>query len=75
MTDGKTTLQELIEALQIFAKYPHEKYSTGAGHDVFYVNVDPKIVSDEDKIKLEELGFFTGEQADDEDWFYTYHHA
>ena len=50
-------LKNLIEALQIFSKYTEEEYCYGAEHDEFYVWVDPEIVSDEDKARLEELDF------------------
>ncbi len=50
-------MKELIEALQIFLKYADETYPTHCEHDILYILVNPVVVSDEDKIKLEELGF------------------
>ncbi|MFA5132550.1 MAG: hypothetical protein WC444_04510 [Candidatus Paceibacterota bacterium] len=53
----------LIEALNIFKKYAinehgeEKSYVTSAEHDVIYVNVDPENVRDEDKKRLEELGW------------------
>lgn len=51
-------MNDLIKALQIFMKYIGDvKYPTSCEHDVFYVQVDPAIVSDEDICELENLGF------------------
>jgi len=54
---SKKGLGELIEALQIFSKYTDKSYCYGAEHDEFYVWVEPELVSDEDKVRLEEIGF------------------
>lgn len=50
-------MDDLIEALHIFRKYgnPHSPFS--CEHDTLYVQVEAKHVSQEDKDKLEELGF------------------
>ena len=50
-------MKELIEALQIFLKYGNPKFPTHCEHDELYVRIESNLVSDEDKIKLEELGF------------------
>jgi hypothetical protein len=50
-------LSKLIEAFQIFLKYGDISYPTHCEHDVLTVCVDPEKVSDEDKQKLDELGF------------------
>lgn len=52
-------MRDLIEALQIFMKYcGNVSYPTTCDHDMLFVNcVSPDEVSDEDKIKLETLGF------------------
>ena len=50
-------MNDLIKALQIFAKYTDAKYPTSCEHDIFYVQVSPDDVSDEDKAELEKLGF------------------
>lgn len=59
-------MEDLIKALLIFQKYikPDDlayKYPTSCEHDKFYVNVNPDIVSVEDKTTLYELGFFPNE--------------
>ena len=51
-------MHDLLEAIQIFAKYTDEKYPTWCEHDVFHVCVDPAKVSEEDIKRLNELGFF-----------------
>lgn len=49
---------DLIEALQIFSKYCIAVWPTHCEHDELYVNVDPQYVSEEDKTKLDKLGFY-----------------
>lgn len=51
-------MEKLIQALQIFLKYGNPNFPTHCEHDVLYVMIDPSLVSDEDKAKLDELGFF-----------------
>ena len=63
-------MEDLIKALSIFIKYSQEKYPTHCEHDVMYVRISPKNVSEEDCKDLESLGFI----ADlDEDCFYSFH--
>jgi len=62
MTEGKNTLEDLIEALQILKKYGNPKYPTHCEHDIMHICIDPEQVSDEDKAKLDELGFFEDEE-------------
>jgi hypothetical protein len=54
-------MDNLIEALTIFKKYLvvgyHQTYPTACEHDVLIVNVNPDLVSSEDKKRLEELDF------------------
>lgn len=50
-------MEDLIKALQIFLKYGNKNYPTFCEHDILYVDVDPSVVSDEDKKVLDELGF------------------
>ena len=57
-------MEDLIKALQIFLKYENKMYPTYCEHDVLYVDIDPSIVSDEDKETLDELGFFVDEEND-----------
>lgn len=55
-------LDALIAALQIFRKYGNPRYPTNCEHDTLYiVGVDPDQVSDEDKARLDELGFIVDE--------------
>lgn len=56
-------MKDLIEALQIFLKYENKKYPTNCSHDVLFVDVDPKLVSDEDKLNLYKLGFFVSDDG------------
>ena len=50
-------MKDLIEALQIFLKYGNPVYPTHCEHDALYVMIDPGLVSEEDKAKLDELGY------------------
>lgn len=59
-------MEDLIKALLIFQKYIKPdalayKYPTSCEHEEFYVNVNPDIVSVEDKVTLYKLGFFPSE--------------
>lgn len=55
-------MQNLILALQIFLNYGNPDYPTHCEHDVMWIcGIDPDQVSDEDKAKLNELGFFVDE--------------
>lgn len=55
-------MDELIKALQIFLKYGNPDYPTHCEHDELTIMIDPVIVSEEDKIKLEQLGFEVSEE-------------
>lgn len=62
-------MKDLIEALTIFLRYVEEgsyeaNYPTNCSHDTLWVNVDPSLVSDKDKKRLDELGFFVSEEDD-----------
>ena len=51
-------MNDLIEALQIFAKYiPNEKYPTWCEHDALHVSCNSEMVSDNDKMILASLSF------------------
>lgn len=50
-------MKDLIKALQIFLKYSNEKWPTQCKNDILRVYVDPNVVSEKDRIKLEELTF------------------
>ena len=56
-------MKKLIEALQIFLKYGDINFPTHCEHDMLHVMVHPEAVSDEDKEKLDELGFFVHEES------------
>lgn len=53
-------MDKLIEALQIFLKYDNPTRPTHCEHDILLVMIDPNKVSEEDKERLDELGFFVG---------------
>lgn len=65
-------MDDLIKALLLFQKYikPEDwayKYPTACEHDELCVNVNPDIVSIEDKKTLYALGFFPSEYDGDND--------
>lgn len=51
-------MDDLIEALVLLRNYGSPELPTNCGHDVLYVNVDASLVSEEDKARLDRLGFF-----------------
>lgn len=55
-------MRDLIEALTILSKYTDAEYPTHCEHDELTVCVDPAKVSDVDKARLDELGFFVSEE-------------
>ena len=62
-------MNDLIEAFTIFAKYSEEKRPLHCERDMLCVGVDPKEVSREDKIRLNDLGFL----CDGSSWcFYSF---
>lgn len=58
-------IEQLIEAMQIFAKYVGDSFPTNCEHDTLVVCVTPSEVSEEDRTRLAELGF--SPDADDID--------
>lgn len=57
-------MSDLIEALTIFAKYQNPRNPTHCEHDVLRIMaVSQEEVSVEDVKRLEELGFFWGEEC------------
>ena len=50
-------MKNLIKALTILSKYTDSEYVTSCEHDMLYVHIDPRLVSDEDLNKLGLLGF------------------
>lgn len=57
-------MQNLIEALQIFLKYGNPDYPTSCEHDALFVNIDPRLVSEEDIQWLSALGFYPDRVAE-----------
>lgn len=55
-------MEQLIQALQIFLKYGNPNNPTHCEHDEMTIcGISPEDVSDEDKKKLDELGFFVSD--------------
>lgn len=66
-------MKDLIEALQIFLKYKNPRWPTHCEHDVLYImEVTADEVSEEDKIRLNELGFHFSEDAGGEPGWQSY---
>jgi hypothetical protein len=55
-------VNDLIEALTIFAKYTSAAHPTCCEHDELYVLVDPTTVTAEDRVRLDALGFVAQER-------------
>lgn len=56
-------MSDLIEALQILLKYGNPKKPTHCEHDILIIGgIDSLVVSEEDKEKLDKLGFFTSNE-------------
>ena len=53
-------MSDLIAALTILLKYGDKRRPTHCEHDVMIVDIQPDLVSLEDKAKLNELGFEHG---------------
>lgn len=64
MGKEKTPIQELLEAVQIFAKYDDGQYPINAAHDEIRFYVDPEKVTEADVITLSELGFDVDDEYD-----------
>lgn len=65
-TPGKG-LDGLIEALLIFRKYGNPGWPTHCEHDVLTIcGINPDEVSETDKERLDDLGFFVGSEYGDE---------
>jgi len=59
-------MSDLIKALQIFLKYGNPNYPTHCEHDVLTIcGIHPEIVSEEDKMELDKLGFFIGSEFEE----------
>jgi hypothetical protein len=61
-------MNDLIEALQILSKYGNPMYPTHCEHDTLIINPDiqPSMVSIEDRLRLDELGFFITSRGGEE---------
>jgi len=70
-------MKKLIKALKIFLKYGNPKYPTYCSHECLYVEIDPKLVSEDDIKKLRKLGFNPGEEDCEEfsGGFYSFHYG
>lgn len=57
-------MENLIKALQIFLKYGNPDYPTHCEHDILTISneIDPSVVSEEDKKTLYDLGFYISEE-------------
>lgn len=66
-------MKDLIEALLIFQKYlPKDGYPTWCEHDVLHVCCSSTIVSNDDMLRLETLGFFKSDYEEQEFLSYKY---
>jgi hypothetical protein len=55
-------MSDLIEALTIFLKYGNPRNPTHCEHDVLSImEIDPNVVTADDRARLDELGFFVSE--------------
>jgi len=72
-------MKDLIEALQILAKYTTADQPTRCEYQTFQVIVNPAIVSLDDITRLAQLGFYAGpvEAQGDPNWgtFYSLHYG
>jgi hypothetical protein len=68
-------MDALIAAFQIFRKYGNPRHPTICEHDIMIIcEIEPSKVSDEDKAKLEELGFFVSKDGGEE-YFASYRYG
>lgn len=58
-------MDKLIEALQIFLKYDNPTYPTWCEHDVLHICINSSDVSEEDKKRLNELGFLEDKENEE----------
>lgn len=55
-------MEDLIKALQIFLKYGNPRSPSHCERDYFYISINPELVSEEDIIELDTLGFFIDQE-------------
>jgi len=63
---------ELAEAFEIFAKYSNDSYPMDAEHQEIMVWINPEEVSEEDKERLDEIGFHQKPRGEFEPHFYYF---
>jgi hypothetical protein len=68
-------LDGLIEALTILRKYGNPDHPTHCEHDVLSITplIRPGDVTEEDRKKLDKLGFIAG--SDGDEYFYSYRYG
>jgi len=67
MSEEHCGLDDLIKALQILRKYGSPNYPTHCEHDIMIIcGISPADVSEEDKKKLDDLGFHTTHEYGEE---------
>lgn len=59
-------MSDLVKALQILLTYKDPKQPIHCEKDKLFINVNPDIVSEDDKEELERLGFYA-----QDDYFYS----
>lgn len=64
-------MSDLIESLTIFLKYGNPRNPTNCSHDMLTIcGIDPDLVTDNDKAKLDQLGF-----KHEYGYFYSYRYG
>jgi len=52
-------LKDAIEGMQIIARYTKDEYCMGAEHDIFLCGNADLPLTDEERARMKELGWFT----------------
>jgi hypothetical protein len=68
--DVMSGAEQLVEVFTIASKYGDKKWITHCEHDEMWLCIDGEKVSEEDKKRLDELGFF-----EDDGGFKSYRHG
>lgn len=61
---------ELAEAFEIFSKYSDDAYPLHAEHDKISVHINPDEVEEEDRERLEKIGFHANQNSGIPDFYY-----
>ncbi len=62
-------MDDFIEAMQIFRKYGNPRHPFQCEHDTLHVHVvKPSEVSEDDCVRLDQLGFFPMGSDEDSHW-------